>query len=60
MAACLLTVHHVLPDDALEQLDSIDLMYHDGLLTEKVRTKTVQKGHCSGTMYLSTCWSCVA
>lgn len=60
MVACLLTVHHVLPDDALEQLDSIDQMYHDGLLTEKVQAQTVQKSRCSGTMHLSTCWSCVA
>ena len=50
MAACLLTVHHVLPDDALKQLDSIDQMYHDGLLTEKVQAKTVEKSRCSGTI----------
>ena len=27
----------MLSDDALEQLDNIDQMYHDGLLTEKVQ-----------------------
>lgn len=37
VTSCLLAVHHVLSDYALEQLDNIDQMYHDGLLTEKVQ-----------------------
>lgn len=27
----------MLPEDAIEQLDDIDQMFHDGLLTEKVQ-----------------------
>ena len=30
-------MHHLLPEDALEQLDDIDQMFHDGLLTQKVQ-----------------------